>query len=258
MANAKRAHARRSRATKIARRDRTTKIGRRKRVRAKPKTKPHANSRTKAPPGSLARPHGNRLVFAPELIAEGKRRFETTPESLDSIAIDFSSNRSTLRNLAKREGWKRYVAPPRGLPRAADIATKAEALEVEALEAEALEGNGAWSIRERIDALRNAVDEEIAAVRALRAKLKTVPHGTEAAGRTSRTLAELTATLERLHRLEIGAPQHNGQDTYDDMPADLDAFREDLARQIEAFMESRPDEDDAEEDSAAQIDATPQ
>ena len=99
-----------------------------KRVRAKPKAKPHANSRTKP----LPRPHGNRLVFSPELIADGKRRYETTPESLDSIALDFSSNRSTLRNVAKRENWKRYVAPPRGLSRAAEIAGKAEALEAEA------------------------------------------------------------------------------------------------------------------------------
>jgi hypothetical protein len=226
-------------------------------LKTKSKAKPHANSLTKP----LPRPHGNLLVFSPELIADGKRRYETTPESLDSIAIDFGSNRSTLRNVAKREGWVRYVPPPRGLPRAAGIAANAEALEAEALEAEVMgEGTGAWSLRERIDALRNAVDEEIAAVRALRAKLKTVPHGTETAGRTSRTLADLTTTLERLHRLEIGAPRHNGQDTHDDtsdMPADLDAFREDLARQIEAFMESRPDEDDAEDDSAAQVDATP-
>ena len=106
---------------------------RRKRVRAKPKAKPHANSRTKPRP----RPHGNRLVFSPELLADGKRRYETTEETLDSIALDFSSNRSTLRNVAKREGWKRYVPPPRGLSRAAEIAAQAEALEAEALEAEA-------------------------------------------------------------------------------------------------------------------------
>jgi hypothetical protein len=202
---------------------------RRKRVRAKPKAKPHANSLTKP----LPRPDGNRLVFSPELIADGKRRYETTPESLDSIALDFSSNRSTLRNVAKRENWKRYVPPPSGLSRAAEIAAEAEALEAEALNdrhpevlaegeprridaravalrgslALAPQGDGegagggevpptslgkAWNMRERIDALRGAVDEELAAVRALRASLKGVPHSTETAGRTSRTLADLT------------------------------------------------------------------
>ena len=303
LAKALRAPARGARATKIARRGRATKIGRRECVGAEPKAKPHANSPTKRLPSSLARPHGNRLVFAPELIADGKRRYETTTESLDSIAIDFGSNRSTLRNIAKREGWVRYVAPPRGLPRAADIAAKAEALEAEALEVEALSSpppergrspsetrrvgvssaqqesrsltlpliasrtasirspmggeNGAWSVRERIDALRNAVDEEIAAVRALRAKLKTVPHSTETAGRTSRTLADLTTTLERLHRLEIGASQHNGQDAhannhadkFSDIPADLDAFRDELARRIRAFVASRVGARNADGDS---------
>jgi hypothetical protein len=300
MATAKRAHARRRRATKIARGKRTsvrkTVKTVRKSARAKPKAKPHANSLTKP----LPRPHGNRLVFSPELLADGKRRYETTPETLDSIALDFSSNRSTLKNVAKREGWKRYVPPPRGLSRAAEIAAEAEKLEAslslpprsggeggsgaqerdgvgwgdasaglpppneKALPTpnpsppcEARTGGGEksaappatplpWSLRERIDALRNAVDEEIAAVRALRAKLKGVPHGKETAGRTSRTLADLTATLERLHRLEIGAPQHERQDTYDDMPADLDEFRDELARRIRAFVASRTGARDAD------------
>jgi hypothetical protein len=96
-----------------------------------------------------------------------------------------------------------------------------------------------WSMRERIEALRHAVDEEIAAVRALRARLKGVPHSTEAAGRTSRTLADLTTTLERLHRLEIGAPQHDGLTDHDDMPADIDEFRNELARRIRAFVAAR-------------------
>jgi hypothetical protein len=98
-------------------------------------------------------------------------------------------------------------------------------------------------------------------VRALRASLKGVPHSTENAGRTSRTLADLTTTLERLHRLEIGASQHNGQDSYadtfSDMPADPDEFRLDLARRIAAFMESRPDDAGADGAAAAAPDAAP-
>lgn len=301
MTKAERAHARGKR------------VSARTSVRAKPKAKPHANSRTKHLPKSQARPHGNLIVFSPELIADGKRRYETTLESLDSVALGFSTNRSTLRNIAKRENWVRYVAPPRGMSRAADIAAKAAALEAETLndrhpEVRGLwaeprrataelsqesavhpsrlavsavtrvsdtlwlapqddgEGVGggetsaaappatlAWSMRERIDALRGAVDEEIAAVRALRASLKGVPHSTETAGRTSRTLADLTTTLERLHRLEIGASQHNGQDTYadkfSDIPADPDAFRDELARRIRAFVAGRVGPRDADRDS---------
>ncbi len=255
-------------------------------------------------------------------MADGKRRYETTPESLDSIALDFGATRSTVRNIAKRENWVRYVPPPRGLSRAAEIAAKAEALETEALndrhpevraafaaslegwtaadsgavarrsrvhprsdfecasrlaptcdgaQERAPQGDGegapggeeaaapptapAWSTCQRIDALRSAVDEEIAAVRALRAKLKGVPHSTETAGRTSRTLADLTTTLERLHRLEIGASQHNGQDAYADkfseLPADPDEFRLDLARRIRAFVASRTRACDADGNSGS-------
>jgi hypothetical protein len=302
MATAKRTAVRGKRATKMA--------------RAKPKPKPHANSRTKP----LPRPHGNRIVFSPALIADIKRRYENTPETFESLVIDLGASRSTLRNIALSENWVRYVPPPRGLSRAAEIAAEAEALEAltlpppsarlrasstrygggeggsgarerdgvgwgEACEQTqtpptsdgllpptpnpspplaALVGGGeksaappatpAWSMRERIDELRHAVDEEIAAVRALRANLKGVPHSTETAGRTSRTLADLTTTLERLHRLEIGASQHNGQeayaDNYSDMPADPDAFRDELARRIRAFVASRTGARDADGNSA--------
>lgn len=271
-------------------------------ARRKPaRTEPHVNSRTKP----LPRPHGNRLVFAAELIADGKRRYETTAESLDSIGLDFNASRTTVTNIARREGWVRYVPPPRGLSNAARLATQAAALEEEARslpprssllpsppasgrstaeaarrragggpletagasslsvphsltlplsgegDAEVRTGGGdetptpAWSMHERIDELRKAVDDEIAAVRALRATLKNVPHSTETAGRISHTLAGLTTTLERLHRLEIGAPRHNGIDAYDDMPADIDEFRERLARRIRAFVASRREPDPA-------------
>jgi hypothetical protein len=38
-------------------------------------------------------------------------------------------------------------------------------------------------------------------------------------------------------------------------PEDMDAFREDLARRIDAFMQSRPDEDFAPPGSALPLDA---
>jgi len=57
-------------------------------------------------------------------------------------------------------------------------------------------------------------------------------------------LSSLTTTLQKLQRLHAATPGSNDYDSCAaDAPADLDAFREDLARQIEAFMESRPDED---------------
>lgn len=221
-----------------------------KRVRAKR----HANSHTKP----LPRPHGNRIVFSPALIADIRRRYENTPETFESLVIDLGASRSTLRNIALSENWVRFVPPPRGLSRAAEIAAKAEALE--ALPEETRDdGQGAgaeapaWSLRERIDELRNAVDDEIAAVRALRARLKGVPHSADAAGRTARTLADLTTTLERLHRLEIGASQHNGQSTYDDTPADADEFRDELARRIRAFVKSRTGKGDVDGNSGPAV-----
>ena len=227
----------------------------RKSARAKPKTKSHANALTKP----LARPHGNRLMFSTELLADIRRRYETTPETCESLEIDLGASRSTLRNIALRENWVRYVAPPRGLSRAAEIAAKAEALEAEALDAEAAAPPAAlaWNMGQRIEELRGAVDEEIAAVRALRASLKGVPQSVDRAGRTARTLADLISTLERLHRLEIGTSQHNGHNTHDDIPADPDEFRLDLARRIAAFMESRPDDAAADGAASAAPDAAP-
>jgi len=247
----------------MAKRTRTS--ARRASLRAKKKSVPH--------PKPPQKPHGNSLVFSAELLADGKRRYETTLESLDSIALDFNACRTTIRNIAKREGWVRYVPPPRGLSNAARLAAQAEMLSEQALAEEALTSAGAtgtpglsptaraetmaapplpdWNMRERIETLREAFDAEIAAVRALRASLKDVPHSPETAGRISHTLASLTATLERLHRLEIGAPRPHGADAYDDMPADIDEFRERLARRIRAFVASRREPDPAAGNPAA-------
>jgi len=94
---------------------------------------------------------------------------------------------------------------------------------------------------------------ELAAVERMRALLDAEPQSPLDAERTSRTLSSLTATLQRIQRMQAGLPA-TGADYDDDIPADLDAIRLDLARRIAAFMESRPDDEDAGELAGAAAD----
>jgi hypothetical protein len=90
--------------------------------------------------------------------------------------------------------------------------------------------------------LRRAVLEELRAVEAMRAKLKRNPVDAE---RTARTLSSLTETLQKLQRLQCTLPETELKDD-DDMPADIDEFRDELARRINAFVDSRTGGDDVE------------
>ena len=90
--------------------------------------------------------------------------------------------------------------------------------------------------------LRRAVLEDLRAVEAMRAKLKRNPVDAE---RTARTLSSLTETLQKLQRLQCTLPETELKDD-DDMPADIDEFRNELARRIKAFVDSRTGGDDVE------------
>ena len=87
--------------------------------------------------------------------------------------------------------------------------------------------------------LYRAVLEELAAVEALRAQLRREPQSRHGAERTARTLSSLTETLQKLQRLQCAVPQPGSHD--DDVPADIDEFRTELARRIETFVASRSD-----------------
>ena len=104
-----------------------------------------------------------------------------------------------------------------------------------------------------IERLHRAVLEELAAVEAMRAALKNDPQKPADADKTAHTLASLTATVNTLQRMRAGLPS-TGHDDDDDLPTDLDDFREALAQRIEAFMASRGDEADAFGDAAARAD----
>jgi len=91
-----------------------------------------------------------------------------------------------------------------------------------------------------IDRIERLVEQELAAEEAGRAELGLLPRAPGEAERCARTLAILTRTLHALAQLRGGATQH-GPHHDDDNPADIDEFRRDLARRIDAFVASRTD-----------------
>ena len=66
-------------------------------------------------------PQARRYSFTPELMADGRRRYEQTAGGRSPSSPPTSaSTQTTFQRLANREGWLRYVPPPRDLPAAAE------------------------------------------------------------------------------------------------------------------------------------------
>ncbi len=221
---------------------------------------PHRTPQTDAPEIHL--PRSRRPTYTPELLAQARHDFEHTERSKESIAFDLGVARSTLSNMAVREKWKRHVPPPRGLPPAVHLRREAEMLEAsvavpppENISPATTNGQGAMpAIGDTVERLYRAVRDELTAVESLRARLKNEPQGTQDAERTARTLSSLTETLQKLQRLKCAAPNTGSQD--DDLPADIDEFRTELARRIEAFVASRIGRGDAERPADSPLHAT--
>jgi len=223
----------------------------------------------------LARQTGARLAYyTPEFLAEAKRRVEETLQSTNAIAADFGMDHGPLWRLIRRYGWVRpegALRRPRGLSPVMRLAAQADALvapkappdpspplaslagggEVHptpALRADPPPpGEGGTELaaptsldNATIERLEAAVLKELATVETMRASLRAEPRRPADDERTARTLSVLTETLSKLRRLRLAAqPQ---ADTPDDI-LDIDEFRRDLARRIEAFVASQPDDE---------------
>ena len=198
-------------------------------------------------------------VFAAELLADGRRRYEQTSESLDSIAVNFGIHRTTFMALARREGWVRHVPVPRKLPPTARLSAEVEALEAstsadsKASGAPAAENPVPGNAGDIERIYRSLMAELAAAVEALRMRIGTLP--AIEAERMARTIATLTETLHSLQPMRCATPENKTDDAqpYDDMPLDIDQFRIDLARRIDAFVASRTKPGDADGDAAAPV-----
>ncbi len=100
--------------------------------------------------------------------------------------------------------------------------------------------------------LQSAAARVLPAIEATIARLAAEPLRPREMEQTARALGTLTRTLRELNALLAQHPLGGGGD-FDDMPEDIDAFRDELARKIDAFVASRTGED--QEDAAAEDDA---
>ena len=108
------------------------------------------------------------------------------------------------------------------------------------------------------DQLQRTVERELDAIATILAKLPAGDERAAQAERAARTLASLTRTLNEVARLRReqaeAAPAHGAQDPMaddNDMPRDIDDFRRELARRIDAFVASRTHPGAADEADAA-------
>ncbi len=202
-----------------------------------------------------------RWTYIPELLRYVRRCFEQTDDLLADIGLAAGISKETVRTLAIERRWKRYVRPPHGLPSAVKLSVQAGAPGHQAQEQSAAQddgavvlpqGEGEWNIPPLADTvarLHRAVLDELAAIDALTAHARNA--GSSA--RTARTLATLTETLHKLQHLQ-STPANTGPDNAD-MPADIDEFRNELARRIDEFVARRADPGAAGGSPIATVDA---
>lgn len=203
-------------------------------------------------------PHKLNPLYTPEFMASLHRAYDQTNEPMWSIAARHGIAERTLQHIVRREGWRKRRERVREFVPAQHLLDEAEAMLAAVPQPpappavaggvpspQAASGDG-LSAADRIERL---VLKEIEIEETRRAKLDSLPRPTAEAARTARTLAILTQTLHALRRLrpaaEAAPPQPVDPTHDDDPPRDIDEFRRELARRIDAFVASRTDGDPA-------------
>jgi hypothetical protein len=212
--------------------------------------------------------------YSPELSASVLHQYVHTDKPIAQIAADHRINARDVTRIRHAAGCPPRGARVRVLPpamrelhraatrlqaEAADVGrnTRGEAEHIAPREAERIAPNDAdGAMRCAYCALRpenecglpaliarvqRLVERELAAEEATRAALGSLARTPTEAERCARTVASMTRTLQVLLRLRAGLSSEQGSSNVDDYPADIDAFRDEFARRIRAFVASRTD-----------------
>jgi len=184
------------------------------------------------------------------LVVAVQDRYENTDQPLNSIGAEFGISGRTVSRMANEHGWKKRSERVRNLPPAIQLLEEAKALATSEAPAPSpplamLAERGEKSAADRLEAL---VVKQIEAEEIKRSLYAGKRRAKTTDDRCARTLATLTQTLHTLQRLRAGEnpERETFNDDYDDMPRDIDEFRRNLARRIEAFVASRTDDSDAD------------
>jgi len=190
------------------------------------------------------------LKFAPELIAAVRQKYLYSDDTLEQIAAQFKINARDISRMRELEGWPSRYARVRRVPQIAQVLDEVEALEAQTVgpspggpgrsgSAAAAVGEPARSaLSSLVERLERLVEQEIAAEERARAELGRSPRRRAEAKHCASRLAILTQTLVALTRLRGGtAPDQEIE--HDDIPDDIDDFRNELARRMRAFVQSR-------------------
>jgi len=221
--------------------------------------------------------------YAEDFLAALRQRYEQTDQPMRSLAREFSIGISTLSAIVERHGWVKRSQRKRGRPEAS-LVSEAQAL-MESLPTRAgaataneaallalernltpspslpLAGGGSpvtagAEPRENLTAaerIQTLLLKEIAAEEVAREALGNEPRLRTEADACARRLALMTQTLQTLQKIRETQPMANARCQcceYDDIPADMDAFRGELARRIDAFVKSRTGDNAAADDNA--------
>lgn len=180
-----------------------------------------------------------KLQFAPELMAEARRLYEDTMTPAHEIAAMMGISTATLRNRLKEWNWTRRRHPTRAL----DLVQAVRGATVAAVTAPGVpDGTAVPMTQERREQLAarilDIVERQMDATERV---LKTVDPKDQGEGeRSTRVLTSIGLMLRETAALlqpdQTGTPDAADDDS---VPADLDQFREALARRIEAFIDAR-------------------
>ncbi|MEJ0076274.1 MAG: hypothetical protein WDO17_12655 [Alphaproteobacteria bacterium] len=187
--------------------------------------------------------------LTPEEWAQVRYAYEHSDKPVGDICADHGISPNTLRDRMRRWGWtrRRLPIPAEGPPQVQPVEPALPLVPAPPLGL--APGEPAAVPRDEVPPdpavivprLQVSVARVLPAIEAIVAKLAAEPMPPREMERAARTLTSLTRTLRELNDL---LSQHQDRATCDnDMPEDADAVRNELARRIEAFLASRPDEE---------------